>query len=461
MSWNVHVLRYGRTHSRAFHYLAGALLFLGCGACGLAVAATLCVNPSGRAGCKATIGAAVAAAAPGDTIVVMNGIYPEDVVIQKPLSLIAARGAQPVIEARGLSNGIFIDGMAAAPDPGVADVLVSGFTVRDANFEGILVANAYDVTLKDNHVVNNDRSLEIANSSCPGIPAFETNEGDDCGEGIHLMGSVHATVTHNDVEGNSGGILTSDETGTSRGNLITYNYVHDNPYDCGITMASHGPATSVIPSARASFGVVENIVAHNVSKHNGYQVPGAGAGVGIFAPFPGTKSAGNVVIDNALLDNGDPGVAMHNHAAAPAPAPPVDLNNNVIAGNYFSGNGADTADTATPGPTGINLQSMAPVYGTVISQNTFANEAVDVAFRAPSSEISVHLNNFNAKAIGIDNIGPGLVSATENWWGCPSGPGSGGSCASLAGTGVGASPWLLMPYVSGKGLPLPGGPNHR
>lgn len=451
MSAQTSVTSHGNIQHHRLPYLAVLLLLVCSGAGSLAVAATICVNPRGAFGCKATIGEAVAAAAPGDTILITQGVYREDVTIQKPLSLVAALGSQPVIDATGLPNGIFIDGMAAAPNPGVANVLVSGLTVRNAKFEGILVANAFDVTLKGNHIVHNDQALEISSGSCPGIPAFETNEGDDCGEGIHLMGSVHATVARNEVENNSGGILISDETGTSRGNLITGNYVHDNAFDCGITMASHGPATSVIPSATVSFGVVRNVIAHNTSSHNGFQVPGAGAGVGIFAPFPGTTASGNVVIDNQLFNNGMPGVAMHNHAAAPAPAPPVDLNDNVIVGNHIWGNAADTADAATPGTTGINVYSVAPVSGTVISQNVIDREAVGVAFKAPSSQLSAHFNDFNLTGIGVDNLGSGVVNATDNWWNCLAGPSSNRSCASVSGTGISTSPWLTYPYQSGRG----------
>ena len=58
---------------------------------------------------------------------------------------------------------------------------------------------------------------------------------------------------------------------------------------------------------------------------------------------------GNVIINNRLMDNGLPGVAMHSHA------PGQDITNNVIIGNYIAGNGADTDDAFTPGPTGINV----------------------------------------------------------------------------------------------------------
>lgn len=408
-------------------------------------AATLCVNTGGTGGCNSSINAAVAAASAGDTIRVAPGTYKEDVIITKSVSLVSWDHRKPVIDASGMSNGIFVNGMATAPASGVSNVLISGFEVKNANFEGILVANASDVTLLGNHVHDNDRALNISAGECNNIPAFETNEGEDCGEGIHLMGADHATVIHNDVGYNAGGILTSDETGPSHNNLISENNVHDNPYDCGITFASHGPAKSVIPTATLSYGVFDNTISDNVSNHNGYQVPGAGAGVGIFAPFPGTRASGNVVIHNRLTNNGQPGVSMHNHAWA-AMAPPVNLNDNVIVGNYISGNAADAGDAATPGTTGINLYSVAPVWGTIVAENVIDDEAVDIAFKAPSGQMNVHLNNFMDKSIGVDNLGAGWIDATENWWKCAKGPGGTNGCATVAGPNVQFTPWLTSPY---------------
>lgn len=409
-------------------------------------AATLCVNPGGTSGCSSTISAAVTAAAPGDTIRVDQGIYREQVIITKSLSLVAMPNTLPSINAIGQANGIFINGMSAAPNPGVADVLISGLRVYNAKFEGILIANASGVTLYNNYVFSNNKALDIANHACPGIPAFETNEGDDCGEGIHLMGTTRSSLVHNDVFNNAGGILISDETGPSHNNLLSLNRVHDNSYDCGITMASHGPATSVIPTATVSYGVTNNTIDNNISARNGLQVPGAGAGVGIFAPFPGTTAAHNVVINNTLLNNGQPGVTMHNHAAAPAPAPPVNLNGNVIVGNHISGNAADAEDATTPGTAGINIFSLAPVVGTVISQNVIENEAVAVVFNTQGGALNAHFNNFNITGIGIDNMGTGRVDATENWWHCAAGPGN-GSCTTVSGTGVDSTPWLTAPFT--------------
>jgi hypothetical protein len=136
---------------------------------------------------------------------------------------------------------------------------------------------------------------------------------------------------------------------------------------------------------------------------------------------------------------------MHNHASAPAPAPGVNLNDNVIVGNQISGNAADTEDAATPGTTGANIFSTAPITGTVVAENEFDNEAIDVAFNAPAGQVNVHFNDFS-RGIGVDNLGAGTVDATDNWWHCRAGAGS-GSCASALGTGVSWMPWLTLLLV--------------
>ena len=407
-----------------------------------AAAATLCVNPGGSKGCFATIGAAVAAASPNDTINVSAGTYKEDVVIGKPLSLIGANQNNTIIDAAGLANGVYIDGR---DNPGLSNVVVTGFTAQNANFEGILVTNASFVTVLGNTVTENDRNLEPSIPACPGIPDFETGEAFDCGEGIHLLGVDHSTVANNTVENNSGGILLSDDTGQTHDNLVTGNFVKDNPFDCGIVMASHAPGPG---STAPHLGVVHNTIANNESTRNGFQVPGAGAGVGLFADGSGIGLvSGNVVVNNKLTNNGLPGVAFHSHVGPAIGLPPDNLNDNIIVGNTISGNGADLFDTATPGPTGINVNSGAggtPIMGTVISQNVIKGETDDIVVNTPAS-VDAHLNDLLGKQTGIDVSGGAKVDATENWWGCSGGPGTNG-CASVTGSGVLSTPWLTKPF---------------
>lgn len=410
---------------RTMRVMTGCAAALFVAASGPALAASRCVQPGGGGGCAADIAQAVSAAAPGDTIYVRAGTYTEEVVITKPLSLVGDGRANTIIDATGLANGIDIDGFGHS---GLSHVTVSGFTVENAQAEGILVSNADAVTISDTRVVDNDRVL--VNGSCGVIlpPDSVAGEGFDCGEAIHLTAVSHAIVASNIVERNSGGILISDDSGPTHDNLITGNIVSENAYDCGITLASHKP---VAPN-----GVFRNTIAGNTSERNGLR--GEGAGVGLFTPAPGTATYSNVVIGNRLVGNGMPGVAMHSHA------PHQNLNDNAIVANYIAGNGADRDDAATGGPTGINVFGMSPIEGTIISRNVVERETIAIAVNTPA-EVAAHLNDLQNHQIGVINLGGGAVDATGNWWGCPAGPNARG-CAIAAGA-VAVEPWLRTPAV--------------
>lgn len=348
-----------------------------------------------------------------------------------PLSLIGADATKVIINATGLGVGIYVDGIDNAS---LSNVLVSGFTVENANFEGILVTNASAVTIASNIVMKNNLGLVVAaaGNTCPNIPAFETSEGDDCGEGIHLSGTTHTTVVNNTAQGNSGGILISDDTGATHDNTIAGNTVMNNLLDCGITIASHPPAA--LTKATAALGVYNNVVVGNTASGNGPN--GVGAGVGIFTSVPGAAAYSNLVINNVLTGNGLPGVTMHSHT------PGQTLTNNVVIGNTISGNGADNADATTPGTAGINVFGVSSIAGTIISQNTISGQAYDVVMNGPGAT-DVQRNTFTG-GVGVANLSTGTVNADGNWWGCPSNPTYGISgfagCAGTSGA-VSVSVW--------------------
>jgi parallel beta-helix repeat protein len=421
-----------RKHVSANRMRTFAVAVLMVGMCHSATASPLYVNP--RAASNAyptftTIKAAVINADTGDTIYVAPGVYYEDVIIGKQLSLVGAGPGRSIINALNKPNGIYIDGL---DNSGLSRVVVTGFTIENANFEGVLVTNASLVTIWQNEVIDNDKALTPSGTCLQ--PPFETLEGFDCGEGIHFSGVDHSIVANNIVKNNSGGILLSDDTGATHDNLIRGNVVKNNPFDCGITLASH-PSFS---STGAPLGVFHNTIAENESSDNGLAVEGAGAGVGIFDSVSGAKACGNVVVNNRLKNNGLPGVAMHSHLAD------QNLNDNLIIGNHISGNHADTEDAATPGPTGINVFGISPITGTVISGNVIDDEAEDIVTNTPAPAlVAVHINDLLGGQVGIDNIGSGAVDAMENWWGSPRGPGKQGATA-VNGT-VSFTPWLIHP----------------
>jgi parallel beta-helix repeat protein len=418
-----------------------------------ASAKTLCVNPKGF-GCYSTIQSAVNAAGNGDVIKVGPGVYPEEVTIGKPVSLLGASAAQVIIEASNLAHGIFVDGYDY---PGLKNVTIAGLTVRGALFEGILVVSASHVNIKNNNVVDNDSTSGLsftgALTGCPNQPGsgiYETDETGDCGGAIHLVGTSNSIVSGNTATGNADGILLSDETAESHGNLITRNVVVNNPLECGIVFGSHPPAgqTMTVPLPPHN-GINNNIVSDNIAAGNGVQVGGSGVGLFSDGAGPGTVS-GNLIKGNQLTGNGIPGVAFHSHVGPAFGAPADNFSGNVVINNIIAGNGADTADTATPGPTGININSGgggSPINGTIISGNVITDEDVAIAVNDPA-ELDANYNDLLNGQIGVANVCAldnaactGTINATENFWGCTAGPGNMG-CASVSGSNILYTPWL-------------------
>ncbi len=311
-----------------------------------------------------TIGYAVAQAAPGDTIEVGAGTYPESVTIDKQLTLDGgaerSQGAErgsghedhggrgATIDASGKDNGVVITGAAAS------GTVLRGFTIENAGREGVFANQTSSLTISDNVLLDND-------AYGPFSPQCPASDPDDCGEALHLQSVTNSVVSGNLVRNNVGGILLTDEDGPTSGNLITRNRVLNNTKDCGITLASHFFHLGA-PVSPGVGGVYLNQVLHNTSVGNG------AAGIGIFAGPPGAAAWGNVVVGNVANDNGLPGVAIHSHT------PFQNANDNVIAYNSLSGNGPDD-DANTVEPTGISVFSAVnPIPHTTIAYNQIRKE---------------------------------------------------------------------------------------
>lgn len=360
--------------------LVGATMAVGAGTSSAAPRHSLYVSGNARSaaghhpqwGCGnaaySTIGAAVAAASPGDTVVVCPGTYREDVVVGKAIRLVS-HGA--TIDASGKDNAVQV--LASG-------VTVEGFTATNAIGEGILVGALPEngpvvtfsgVTIRNNTVVNNDRS-----SSSYGQCLSEDGIPGDCGEGIHLMSIENSRVIGNRVSGNSGGILLSDENGPTAGNLIASNVVSGNLYDCGITVAGHRPQVF-------DGGIHDNTILGNRVTNNG--VAGQGAGVllasGVPGNIPGIPGIGgavfnNLVEGNYVAGNGLAGVTVHSHS------PGEDLNGNVIQGNAINTNNLDgdadfypAVDMAT---TGVLVASAATPLSITVAHNLIMNNVYGI-----------------------------------------------------------------------------------
>jgi parallel beta-helix repeat protein len=301
--------------------LAAGLLWSGAAAAQAKTVITLYVSPSGTSGAADTscstagytaINAAITAAKSGGTVVVCKGTYDTQAVVSKPLSLVGRAGA--VVNPKGqtpLTIGTTkLPGSIGIGVLSTKNVRVSGFEVLDAGFDAILVGLSSHVLVTGNVLTHNGNV------------------------GVDINGSSWSQATHNTAEYNTGGgFLLTDDIGPSSHNTVSYNLASHNPGGCGIILAGH-----------STFGVIHNLIAHNLLTYNGtLKSSGGGAGVVIATEVPRETVADNTVTDNTIYGNGIAGVTIHAHL------PGQNLNGNRITDNTIGVNNTlgDPIDLAT------------------------------------------------------------------------------------------------------------------
>jgi nitrous oxidase accessory protein NosD len=349
----------------------------------------------GHNGCSTaaftTINAAVTAAAPNSRIVVCPGTYQEDVTVTKPLSI---QGIHAVVDATSFDNGFTLP----APSAGT---LVEGFTVENALGEGILAVSTTNVSIVDNAVENNDKGVRK-----PGYLECEVTPEDefpDCGEGVHLLGTTNSHILGNTIRANAGGVLMTDETGPTDGNVVAHNRVLDNVEDCGITLAGHNPgaAPGGVPDPAVA-GVYSNLIADNVSVGNGVKGEGGGVLLASGIPIGGGAVYNNTVRGNFLQGNALAGVTVHNHF------PDQDLNGNRILNNRIGTNNVngdpDFFPAVDPSTTGIFVGTAGNPMTITIKHNVIFSNAVGIFLTGPLNTEQIKNNLF----IGVttDVVGP-------------------------------------------------------
>ena len=309
------------------------------------------------------------------------GIYREDVTVETPVTI---EGSQATVDATGNPNGFTLKPLAAG-------TTIKGFTIENAVGEGVLALSTSNVTILDNTVQYNDKGVGKAKTYPECEPTAE-NPFPDCGEGVHLMGTSNSKIVDNTIRDNSGGVLMTDETGPTDGNVVAHNWVLDNTGDCGITLAGHNPAAAPggTPNPKVA-GVYGNLIEDNVAEGNG--VAGEGAGVLLAAGIPtgGGAVYNNTVSGNLVQGNGLAGVTLHNHFAN------QDLNGNRIVHNRIGPNNLD-GDKDFPVPdketTGVFVGTAGSPLTITIKHNVIYSNHYGIFLTGPTNTEQIKHNHF-------------------------------------------------------------------
>ena len=279
-----------RTRRRlVFSVCAGVLVLLGAFA-GAASAKVWTVNDDGGADFT-SIQAAVDNAASGDSIIVRDGKYNENVVVNKRLTIRSENGsANCIVSAAVSTSDVF--------EVTVDYVNISGFTVQNATGGGFKVgiylgSSVNYCNISNNYASNNDVGIELFSSSSNTIT---NNTASNNSYGICMRWSSNNTLTDNTASDNFNGIYLSF---SSNHNTITNNTASNNSYG-GICMSfssNHNTLTNNTANSNNGDGIYlyyssdNNTLTSNTASNNGD---------GIELSY----SSNNTLTDNTMVSDG-------------------------------------------------------------------------------------------------------------------------------------------------------------
>jgi parallel beta-helix repeat protein len=172
-----------------------------------------------------TIQNAVDRAEPNDTVIVGDGSYRENVVIDKPITLISRNGSEKtVIEASNTDRDVL-------KIAGVSGVTIIGFTVRGSLRAGVHLYRAAGNKISGNSIVKNHNGLFLEYSNDNSI---QENVSNGNGQGIYLYYSDGNLIEKNSADSNTDkGIVLH----ASHRNILSDNTANANYWN-GITLTS-------------------------------------------------------------------------------------------------------------------------------------------------------------------------------------------------------------------------------
>jgi parallel beta-helix repeat protein len=195
-----------------------------------------------------TIDEAVKNASPGDTVFVKNGIYHENVWIDKSLLLLGEDSENTVVIGDGGVNGGNVFTLAAN------NVTVSGFTIKSASYSSASQhANGVNIkgdncTVKGNNIMNTFWGVLCAIQSSTLIA--QNNITGNFKEGIRFYGGSLNTISGNYIAGNKASGIAME----GYSNIISENIIINNTRGIGLG-ASYSVVFANILSNHSESGI--------------------------------------------------------------------------------------------------------------------------------------------------------------------------------------------------------------
>ncbi|MBI5964574.1 MAG: S-layer homology domain-containing protein [Chloroflexi bacterium] len=442
-----------------------------------------CLSPASAC---LTIQAAINKAGDGDIILVAAGIYRENVIVTRSLTISGDRGSTtvagpgpgaPILDGDLDNNGAADIGDGFTIANGVDNVTIEGFIVRNLASSAIGIGVgvvSWNPSSNDNIIVRDNQFL-----NCEYAGVLAGNEGQSLhgnwdisyndvqlpavgAYGLELTNAQNSIIANNIVTGGENGIFLTaqgDLVFTTSNNTVQNNTVSESSWaNIAVT------AFSYIPGGAGPSITNVTITGNNLTNsYSSTSLSGSGKNISAYLNSSGT-------ITNFTITNNQLNVTLGTGAVSGAAVYLSNIGNSAFSGNTYTvtgvmspsftfravdifgaGTGAWTLNNnilggAGAGTIGFRLRSTIPAATVVtLTNNQVTGFDTGIAVEGTDSAATGSCNQISGNTAGLTNSTVSTVLNFErNWWGAVSGPsGAGSGSGDTVGANVDFSPWSV------------------
>ncbi len=127
----------------------------------------------------------------GDTVFVRTGIYYENVVVSKSVSLVGQNPVNTIVDGGGIGDVIRIT---------ADNVVIESFTIRNGQNSGVYILSVDNCTVQNNNLTSNYYGICLRSSSNNTVSANNVTANNSIG--IRLYASSNTTISANNITEN-------------------------------------------------------------------------------------------------------------------------------------------------------------------------------------------------------------------------------------------------------------------